>query len=282
MTRHIVLIGAARSGTKILRDVLSQAAGVGAVPYDIPFVWRDGHDRAAGDRLDPDSLTPGNSRFIASYVDKYCAGDPPAVVEKTVGNALRVPYVHRVFPDADFVHLIRDGLDVVESTSRQWTAPADHRYLVGKLRHFPVRRLPTYGFDYVRSQMKRSSAAGHVASWGVRYPGMQQDLLTDDLLTVCARQWRWCVDTATEDFNSLGINPVQVQYEDFVERPAETLERVCDDLRLVHDAGNLAEAATRVRSDRAGVGSKGLNAERNFRGSEGDRRCPTATGLLGH
>ncbi len=45
--RRIVLIGAARSGTKILRDTLAAATGSGAVPFDIGFVWRIGHDEPA-------------------------------------------------------------------------------------------------------------------------------------------------------------------------------------------------------------------------------------------
>ena len=58
MIRHIIIIGAARSGTKILRDVLAEASGVGCVPYDIGFVWRYGNQRVPHDVLDPATVTP--------------------------------------------------------------------------------------------------------------------------------------------------------------------------------------------------------------------------------
>ena len=71
MTRHIVIIGAARSGTKILRDVLAQASGAGSVPYDIGFVWRYGNERVPHDVLDPATVTPRISRFVRRYVERY-------------------------------------------------------------------------------------------------------------------------------------------------------------------------------------------------------------------
>lgn len=258
MTQHVVLIGAARSGTKILRDVLALATGIGAVPYDIPFVWRDGHPRAADDRLDPTRLTASRRAFITRYVDRYAAGHPPAVIEKTVGNALRVPYVSAVLPDARFVHLVRDGLDVVESTLRQWNAPSDYRYLARKARHFPLRKLPTYGVAFVRDQTRRS---GHVSSWGVRYPGMVDDVAGHDLLTVCSRQWRRCVETATADFADLGIEPVEVRYERLVTEPVETLRDLCASLGLASTDDDMLQAAASVRGDRRGAGTLGLDAD---------------------
>ena len=69
----IVLIGAARSGTKILRDALATALGVPQVPYDVGYVWRYGNEpsrrrtrprrRAASDAAArpslPESVPPG-------------------------------------------------------------------------------------------------------------------------------------------------------------------------------------------------------------------------------
>ena len=174
--RRVVLIGAARSGTKILRDSLAEAAGAGAVPYDIGYVWRAGALDHPNDALDPASLSPRVRDFIARFVDGYAEGQPPVVIEKSVGNTMRVPFVASVLPNATYVHLIRDGVDVVESTRRQWIAPADYRYLAGKARHFPLRMGPTYGRRYIGSLLRRRVARdGRVANWGPRYPGIDTD-----------------------------------------------------------------------------------------------------------
>jgi hypothetical protein len=130
MTRYIIIIGAARSGTKILRDVLAEASGMGCVPYDIGFVWRYGNQQVPHDVLDPATVTPRIQRFVRRYVDRYARSGGDVVIEKTVGNTLRVPFVHAVMPDAAFVHLVRDGMDVVESARRQWSAPPDREYLL--------------------------------------------------------------------------------------------------------------------------------------------------------
>jgi len=257
--RHVVLIGAARSGTKLLRDALATATGAGAVPYDIGYVWRAGAGPHADDVLDPTELTPRMRDFIVGFVDKYAAGHPSAVVEKTVGNTLRVPYVVRVLPDAAFVHLIRDGVDVAESTFRQWREPADYRYLAQKVRHFPLRMAPTYGRRYVASLLRRSVAGdGRVTTWGPRYPGIENDLAQVDLLTVCARQWRESVERARRGFRDAAISVVEVRYEDLVAHPEAELGRVSEFCGLPASEASLSAAAAKIEPGRSGTGSRAL------------------------
>lgn len=257
--KRIVLIGAARSGTKILRDTLAAATGSGTVPYDIGFVWRIGHDEPH-DVLEPASLRSADKAFIADYVDRYGAGRPLSVIEKTVGNTLRVPYVASALPDATFVHLVRNGFDVAESTMRQWREPADYRYLARKLRHVPARMLPTYGRAYTASLLRRRlSDDGRLSSWGPRYPGIDSDLREGDLLTVCARQWRESVVRATRDLETVDAPVIQVRYEEFVDRPREVLARVADFCSLSVVDADLVLAAGRVSPGRAGEGARSLD-----------------------
>lgn len=258
-TRHLVLIGAARSGTKILRDALAEASGVGCVPYDIGYVWRAERPTCAHDVLDPDTLTAGHRKFVARFVDRYASGQPACVIEKTVGNALRVPYVARVLPDAVFVHLVRDGVDVTESTYRQWRQPADFRYLWAKARHFPPRLVPSYGRRYAISVLRHlRSDDGRVATWGPRYPGMDEDLGREGLLTVCARQWRTCVERASADLQAVGAPTVEVRYEDLVADPVRELTKIIDVCELDTSRAAVASAGDKVSSGRTGVGAGAL------------------------
>ena len=55
----VVLLGAARSGTKLVRDSLALDAHIARVPYDINYVWRFGNEELDHDELDAASLTPG-------------------------------------------------------------------------------------------------------------------------------------------------------------------------------------------------------------------------------
>lgn len=256
--RHVVVIGAARSGTKMLRDTLATAAGAGVIPYDIGYVWRRGNEGAPDDVIPPGEIDARTRRFIRTFVDRYAHGDPATVIEKTVGNAMRVPAVDAVLPDAVYIHLIRDGVDAIESARRQWTAKADMRYLLAKAKHFPWRLVPTYGLKYVRSQLRRrSSADERVATWGPRYPGIDADLASSDLLVVCARQWKCAVQMATADLSRLGVPVIDVRYEELIARPAAHLGAVIEQAGLMPN-GDLDSAAAVIGVDRRGSGRRSL------------------------
>lgn len=260
--RRIVVVGAARSGTKLLRDALAVAVGAGAVPYDIGFVWRAGLAGHPDDRLPPEALVPRRARWIRGVVDRYAAGEPRIVVEKSVGTVMRVPYVARVLPEALFVHLVRDGTDVVESTYRQWTSPSDVRYLARKARHVPWRVLPAYGARYLRSTARRWVAHDRrVGTWGPRYPGIDADLRSEPLLTVCARQWRQGVTLAREDLDRLDVTSVEVRYEDLVRKPDKVLREVAAAGGFALDADALTAALSDVSTARIGHGLSALSAE---------------------
>jgi len=256
--RRVVVIGAARSGTKIMRDSLATATGAGVVPYDIGYVWRFGSPDHQDDVLDPGQLTPRTRKFITSFIDKY-AGGSGTVIEKTVGNTLRVPYVTAVLPHATYIHLIRNGVDVAESTYRQWQEPVDCRYLADKLRHFPVRLIPSYGRRYATSLLRRRVAPdGRLATWGPRYPGIDADLRECDLLTVCARQWRESVGRARRDLEGLGVPVIEVRYENLVTDPWGEVARVSQFCRLPTSEASHSRASSAIAPGRTGNDSRAL------------------------
>ena len=114
------------------------------------------------------------------------------MLEKTVSNTLRMDLIRHVFPEAEFIYLERHGLDVVESSYRQWTMPVDRSYLLRKLRYFPAREW-RYGLWFLRN-MYRSSDSPSV--WGPRYPGIELELTEEGLPATVARQWKSSVEAA--------------------------------------------------------------------------------------
>lgn len=116
MTQHVIIVGAPRSGTNMLRDVLTSAPGVSTWPCDeINFVWKHqnldiDHDEIPADRA------PRVSTYLRGQFDARAAKDrADVVVEKTCATSLRVPFV--VGAPGGEVHLHparrsrRDGLD---------------------------------------------------------------------------------------------------------------------------------------------------------------------------
>lgn len=257
--RPIVVIGAARSGTKILRDVLAAAPGTRAVPYDVNYVWRYRADEA-DDVLDPEALTPVRQRFIKRTLYSL-AGIAPGdrrtrLIEKSVSNGLRVPFVDAVLPGAHFIHLIRDGRDVTESAMRMWQTPPDWGALMTKLRGIPPASLG-YAAWFARNTVRGLFAGRRGGKiWGPRYPRIFEDVTRLTLAEICARQWLESVTVARADLSRFPPARVtEICYEDFVLR-ADALDRVLQETGLDRDLDD-AVAIRRawideVRADRGG------------------------------
>lgn len=216
----IILIGAARSGTKFLRDVLATAPGTAAVPYDVNYVWRYGVTDHPDDALNPAALTDRQRRFVRRILPKLAkAAAADVLVEKTVSNTLRVPYVDAIYPQARYVHLIRDGRDVTESAMRLWQAPPDMKALWTKLRGMP---LSNAGYAV---WFAKNFATGLISGrkggkvWGPRFPGIFELSEEVSLAEICARQWVESVTAASRDLAALPdaeSRVCEIRYEDLI------------------------------------------------------------------
>lgn len=227
----VIVIGAARSGTRFLRGLLAAPASVRVVPHDIGYVWRHGCEQLGHDELLPRHLEPSRRRWIRRRVVALGRGPRPArashLVEKSVPNSLRPSYVAAVLPEASIVHLVRPGRQVVESARRSWQAPRDLRIALGKLRSVPPRLLPVVAAETlgIGPDWARRSAR----TWGPRHAGIDDDLATGDLLTVCARQWARCVTTSLDQLARVEGPVHTIDFEALVSGP-EAVRAVADAL----------------------------------------------------
>ncbi len=221
MTQPIIILGAARSGTKYLRDILALAPNAAKVPYDINYIWRYGSEDHPDDLLRPGMLTESKARFIRKQVHRLAKVNPDGnavVLEKTVGNTLRPGFVDAVFPDAKFIHLVRDGRAVTESAMRQWSEPLDRGRLLEKLKGVPLQNIGYVAWFGANVLKGMFSGRGGGRVWGPRYSGIDEDVAQDrPLVEICAEQWRSSVEGALSGL--AGIAPerqITVRYNEFV------------------------------------------------------------------
>jgi hypothetical protein len=234
--RPIVILGAARSGTKIVRDLIAESGICRAVPYDVNFVWRFGNERARSDIIDPEDCHPGISKFIRNKLVQMSGADRDHgcryIVEKTVSNTLRVPFVREVLPEALFIHLIRDGRDVVESSWRMWHEPVEAKYLLKKLRYFPINNFK-YACWYAWNILSgRLDGRKGVKVWGVRYPGLEEDINSKTILNICALQWKYSVEAVQDFWDQIPSgSKLEIRYENLESGEGE-IRKVCQFLAL--------------------------------------------------
>lgn len=259
--RSVILVGAARSGTKLLRDAIASHPGVAKVPYDINYVWRLGNEGVPHDELPADLATPAVRRRIRKRIESYRRGRA-VLVEKTVATTLRVPFARRIYPDAHFVHLVRHGGDVTESAVRQWRAPPDWRYIVKKARGFPIVEALGYAAGYAKSTLRRVLRPRRPVVWGPRYDGIEEDLARWSLAEVCAMQWRTCVEHALEALAE--VPPPQVttiRYEEFVEDPIAHLRTLASRIGIDPVGYEESDVAARISVDYIGRGRRADDRE---------------------
>jgi len=269
-TPPLVIIGAGRSGTNMLRDCLTRLDGLVTWPCDeINYIWRYGNRSEPTDEF-PASLARSEvidfirSRFadIARRQGTAQGSVSPIVVEKTCANSLRVPFIDAVLPEARYLYLVRDGRDVINSVMQRWKAPLDLRYIAAKARYVPVTDLPYYAGSYALNRLKKlRSKEGALSVWGPRFQGMQDIAAKEDLRAVCAAQWARCIEKSDQAFENIASNRVlRIHYEDFVKSPVENLEAVAAFVERPISTEDAARAAAEVRVGSVGKGSRAFDS----------------------
>lgn len=235
----IIITGAGRSGTKLLRSIVARAPETITFPREINYIWRHGNINIPTDELTPDHARPEVCAFIRREFSKLAnkhhgKHQSIRVVEKTCANTLRLDFVHAVLPEASIIHLVRDGRAVAESARRRWQAPPDIRYLLEKVRWVPATDIPYYALRYLRYQAGRLQGAnGSQSSWGPRFQGLDQLVAEKELIEVCGIQWQRCVQAAETALARLPAeHRLTVRYEDLVADPVTVTRQIYQHLNL--------------------------------------------------
>lgn len=236
--RPVIIIAAARSGTKMLREVLAQSATFVEFSYDMNYIWLYRNYKKKHDELTKNDLTPDIRNFIWRRFEKLLTkSSAERVLEKSVPNSLRVEFVKSVFPDAQIIHLYRNGIDVAADAMQCWQSSLfsqriqKKRDLFRKVVTFPYLSAWPYLNDYLSSYVGRVFSKGStVQSWGPRYKQIDDDVNNFTLIEVCGLQWAHSVDCALKQLSVLHENNdfINVKYENLVNNPEEQLFRICN------------------------------------------------------
>lgn len=257
----VVIIGAGRSGTNALRDTLVRLDGFATWRCDeINPIWRHGNLDHPDDELPPELATPAVRRYIRAAFRRIWRrqGKPAFVVEKTCANTLRVPFVDAVLPEARYIHIVRDGYDVIASAQKRWRGELEMPglpYFLAKAHYAPLTDLPHYALSAIRTRLAvRAGLRKHLESWGPQFTGMNE-MAEASVEELVARQWAASVTRSDAAFDAIGPERVlELRYEDFTADAAGALARIAEWLGVDVAPADLADAAAPVRKSSVGKG----------------------------
>jgi hypothetical protein len=135
---YVFIVGCPRSGTTLLRRILDAHPQL-AITRETHWITQEAVDRPVGpdllarlatverfarmevdqaelERLLARPQPVSYAEFVSAVFDLYGKAHGKRLVgDKVPGYVMEMPHLHRLFPHARFVHLIRDGRDVCSS-----------------------------------------------------------------------------------------------------------------------------------------------------------------------
>ncbi|MFC1976014.1 sulfotransferase [Chloroflexota bacterium] len=263
MTRNVFIVGAPRSGTTLLGDVLDLHPQVGRW-YEPYFILDHYFYDALHDCRTATDATDEVKAYISSAFDYYrrkCRCN--IVVDKSPRNSLKIPFLREVFPQARFIHILRDGRDVTLSINKEWQR---RRGIIGEnkdllqvtntVKNFLARqplfkhkvaalRFELNGFTNVldfQNFLHKSRWEGRIG-WGPRFKGWQTIIDRVSMVEFNALQWAKCVEAIQQEHQQQLKDSVllEIRYETLLSHPHETFEKIFDFLEIPFPADFMSQ-----------------------------------------
>ncbi|HDQ41912.1 MAG TPA: sulfotransferase [Desulfonatronum sp.] len=244
-TSHVFILGSPRSGTTILGEVLGSLPSV-AHWYEPYYAWERHLSGLPDDVWSIDQLSADISLKIKKdYLCFARLSKKDILVDKTPTHAFNIPFIQRVFPDARWIHIIRDGRDVTLSIRREWekrAAIVRQKDWAGffRITRNMLARQPFWRFRLMAVLHELRTKASFNPSrylnktrwegypgWGPRFPGWKSYLEQHTTLEFNAMQWVTSVNAAMDDLRALPEeNTLEVRYEDLIVNQDEVLSDI--------------------------------------------------------
>ena len=255
----VIIIGAPRSGTNILRDTLSSLKNVGTWDCDeIPYIWLYGNKKHSADMLQPSHATPKVKQYIRKQFSKL--GEELQVenlLEKTCANSLRVDFVDSIFPEAKYIYIKRNGLDVTYSIMQRWNASFSLAYTMKKFKYVPISDIPFYGIEFLKNRYYKEKNKDRLKFWGPRF-AHENELSELSVEEISAKQWVACVEESNKSFNKIDPKRVySLTYENFVTNPKQQIKNMAMFMGITLNEKMLFPT---IRSSSIGKGEKMLSS----------------------
>jgi Sulfotransferase family len=217
----VIIVSTPRSGSTLLFETLSRCPDLWTIGGESHMVYRAFPElRAENPQLDSGRLTEqhaqketGNllragflfflrNRQGRSFLDLPKQPESIRFLEKTPRNALNIPFLNKIFPDARYIYLHRDASQNISSIIDAWEHP---NFIT-----FP--NLPGWARQH----------------WCLLLPPGWRVLNGKPVADIAAFQWRASNLIMLNDLKNIPSNRwISVSYENLIRNPAEELQKIC-------------------------------------------------------
>ncbi|MCP4020438.1 MAG: sulfotransferase [Desulfobacteraceae bacterium] len=239
------LIGSPRSGTTILENILSCHPKI-AEFYEPYYIWEKYFNADKSDVWNESDLSDRTIRNIRQEFSIFSQKSTrPLVLDKSPGHSFNIPLVAKVFPEAYWIHIVRDGRDVTLSIKKEWEK---RRKMVENKDFFtlfktagnmlarqPILRFKLLALLHEFEQsfslnpykyLNKSRWQGNVG-WGPRFKDWGRFLSDRSVIEFNAMQWRSSVEAVRNYWDLLPRNrKIEVRYEQLLTDTEKTLSDI--------------------------------------------------------
>jgi hypothetical protein len=206
-------------------ETLAASPGFVSFGFEIPQFWNRLHGPLNNDWVSEaagaEDARPEHRDAALRYFYQHLGKGQ--VLDKTCINTLRVPYLQRLFPQARFVFIHRDGRDNISSMMDGWRrGRVDGGF--GLAQFFGPAPVPV------------AINGGEFSEWHFFLPPGWREHNRDSLEEVCAYQWITANRMALDASRSIPeAQWIRIRYEDLRDHPVETFREVFARLGIPFD-----------------------------------------------
>lgn len=252
----VFIVGSPRSGTTLFGEILGLHPDVAAW-YEPYFMWDKYFRNTPHDERTAKDASPKVKQQIRHDFLRFQRKiKRPIIIDKSPRNSLKIPFILEIFPEARFIHILRDGRDVSLSINREWKKR--ERIITGSgsdlqfdfrqalavvnewlsrqpfiLDHLRALWFETHGHLFNKARHLNRLRWNGSTGWGPRYSGWEEDYEEYSSLEFNALQWLNCVKTVRRDWDLIDErNKIEIRYEDLVSNTKNTIANVFQNLKM--------------------------------------------------